>query len=51
MRTQIYRELAAQKEEQEQRRRANEPRERDYEAEHILALEETRSREQSLADQ
>lgn len=45
-RTRIYRELAEQKREKEERERENMPRERDYEQEHKEAIERTRRREE-----
>lgn len=46
VRTQMYREIAEQKEEQEERRREMGPRERDYEKEHEDAVERVRREEE-----
>jgi hypothetical protein len=44
---QMYREIAQQKKEKEDRAKANAPRERDYEAEHSAAVESQRKREEN----
>jgi len=48
-RAEIYRELAQQKKEKEDRENANRPRERNYEAEHASALEEVRRKEEEAS--
>lgn len=47
-RIEIYRELAEQKREKEEREAANRPRERDYEAEHKSSVESIRKTEEAL---
>jgi protein TilB len=49
-RQEIYRELAQQKKEKEDRENANKPRERDYEAEQAAAIEATRLKEEEAGE-
>ncbi|TMW69552.1 hypothetical protein Poli38472_001708 [Pythium oligandrum] len=50
-RREMYMELAEQKEEEEARRRENQPRERNMEAEHEAALQEVRRQEEKAKDE
>ena len=45
---QIYKELAQQKKEKEDRAKVNAPKERDYETEQRIAVEETRKKEEQI---
>jgi hypothetical protein len=47
---QIYKELAEQKKEKEDREKAMRPRERNYEEEHGASVSSTRSKESELAE-
>ena len=46
----MYKEIAQQKKEKEDRERANMPKERDYEKEHLENLENIRNKEKDLKE-